>query len=316
MTNILISIIMPVYNDEQYVIKVLDSIKLQTLNSNSYEIIIVDDGSTDNTFFLCKEYLEKNNIRNFKLVNNRMNKGVSYSRNLGINLSKGKYLAFIDGDDLIARDYLKRMLQSICNPKVDLVDCLRTKKLESLGVKKNRDFMKDSTEMYHKMLSNTGIYNGYVTNKMFKSDVIKKNNLLFSISISYWEDMLFVEEYLKLCTGQVSFINEYLYFYRNNSSSMSNIQSDEIMSKNIFSKARVCQILLKSSSNRELRSKCLNFYVDYLLEYKCLYYQRIVSEKQYSNLYNYLKLNFLDLIFKGSFNKKIKVFCYMFISKI
>ena len=311
MDDILVSIILPVYNDELYVIKMLESIRHQTLDSNYYEVIVINDGSTDETLTFCEEYLSKRNIQNYRLLSNKQNKGVSYSRNLGIDLAQGKYLVFVDGDDLLAKDYLSKMLIAINSPNVDLVNCLKTSKIKYLGMRKQQNFKKSSKDMYQKMFSNTEIYTGYVTNKLFKSNIIKKNNLLFNTNISYWEDMLFVESYLALCNKEVYFINKYLYFYRFNNNSVSNVASNLIKAKTIYSKARVCQILLKSSDNLELRQKCLDFYANYLLEYKCLYLNKIISKEQFLFLNKQLKLSFFEIVKRSSFKKKIKVIYYM-----
>lgn len=316
MADILISIVLPVYNDELYVREMLESIRCQTLDSSHYEVIIVNDNSTDNTLTLCKEYLEKHPFENYRLVNNKANKGVSYSRNIGIGLAQGKYLVFIDGDDFLAKDYLLKMLLAINNSNIDLVNCLITKNINFLGIIIGQNITSSSKDMYQKMLSDTKIYTGNVANKIFRADIIRKNNLLFNTDISYWEDMLFVEDYLAVCTDKVDFINEYLYLYRTNNNSVSNKTSNVINAKNIYSKARVCQILLKNSDKSELKQKCLKFYVDYLLEYKCLYLKGTISKGEFLFLKRQFELNDFEIIKESSFRKKIKVLYYMIFSKL
>ena len=91
----LFSIIIPVYNSESFLSTTIDSILKQ--NFKNYEIILVDDCSTDNTNKLCKSY--EKNFNNIKLIDKRINTGVGDSRNKGIKFSTGKYLIFVDSDD-------------------------------------------------------------------------------------------------------------------------------------------------------------------------------------------------------------------------
>ena len=95
----LISIIVPVYNVEPYLNKCLDSIVNQTYKK--LEIILIDDGSTDNSGLICDEYASKDNRI---IVVHQKNKGLSAARNVGLNIAKGDYIAFVDSDDFIEKD--------------------------------------------------------------------------------------------------------------------------------------------------------------------------------------------------------------------
>lgn len=100
------SIIIAAYNSQEYIKKTIDSIVSQSIGfKDNVEIIIVNDGSYDNTVKIVNEYIEKypNNIR---LINNSTNLGVSASRNLGINESKGEFISFLDSDDYISNKTL------------------------------------------------------------------------------------------------------------------------------------------------------------------------------------------------------------------
>ena len=92
-----ISVVIPVYNVENYLEKCLDSILNQTLRE--IEIICIDDCSIDNSYFILEEYSKKDS--RIVIIKNNINKGVSKSRNIGINISKGDYIAFIDSDDYV-----------------------------------------------------------------------------------------------------------------------------------------------------------------------------------------------------------------------
>ena len=108
-----ISIIIPVYNVEQYIKNCLESVINQTYDN--WEIILIDDGSTDNS----KAIYENIAIKKFK----QTNKGVSAARNLGIEKAQGDYIVFLDADDWIEKNFLERMLEVIENEDADIVQC-------------------------------------------------------------------------------------------------------------------------------------------------------------------------------------------------
>lgn len=113
-----ISVIIPAYNIEEYLSACLDSVLSQKFKD--FEIIIVDDGSTDNTPKICDEYQKK-----FSQISvlHQKNTGLSAARNAGIKKAKGEYLALIDGDDLIAKDFLSHLYQTAIETTSDIVIC-------------------------------------------------------------------------------------------------------------------------------------------------------------------------------------------------
>ena len=114
----LVSIVIPIYNAERYLNECLKSVKLQSYSK--IEVILVNDGSNDKSKSICERMCL--NDKRFKLYNNT-NHGVSYSRNYGIKKSKGKYLCFVDADDIIAIDYVKELISEIRKNKCDLAIC-------------------------------------------------------------------------------------------------------------------------------------------------------------------------------------------------
>lgn len=112
----MISVIVPVYNVEKYLEECLDSIQNQTFSN--IEIILVNDGSTDNSKEICKKYCEQDN--RFKLIN-QTNQGQSVARNTGVAASKGEFIAFVDSDDVIRQDYLEVLMRHM-SEKVDIVE--------------------------------------------------------------------------------------------------------------------------------------------------------------------------------------------------
>ena len=111
-----VSIIIPVYNVEKYLSKCLDSIINQSFKN--FELLLIDDGSSDNSGKICDEYAM--NDKRIKVIHKK-NEGVSRARNIGIDLSKGRYIMFCDSDDFVKRDWCKKLydlqknnLNSIC----------------------------------------------------------------------------------------------------------------------------------------------------------------------------------------------------------
>lgn len=103
MESLIISYIVPVYNTAEYLPRCVDSIEQQGLSPDSFEVIMVDDGSTDNSLAVMRKLAEKyGNI----VVVTQENKGVSVARNKGMDLAKGKYIAFVDSDDALAQNSL------------------------------------------------------------------------------------------------------------------------------------------------------------------------------------------------------------------
>ena len=103
-----ISIIVPVYNVESYLVRCIDSILNQSFKN--FELILVNDGSTDDSLIICKKYL--NVDKRIKLVS-QVNKGLSAARNTGLRHTSGKYICFIDSDDFVEKDYLLFLINNI-----------------------------------------------------------------------------------------------------------------------------------------------------------------------------------------------------------
>ncbi|WP_051560558.1 glycosyltransferase family 2 protein [Clostridium beijerinckii] len=118
MENIELSIIIPIYNVEKYLRNCLDSVINQTLDS--IEIIMVNDGSTDNSGRICEEYNRK--YANIRLISQR-NKGLGAARNEGIRHARGRYIGFVDSDDYILKDMYKEMLSVAMGDDLDLIIC-------------------------------------------------------------------------------------------------------------------------------------------------------------------------------------------------
>ena len=117
----MISVIIPVYNVEDYLEECLDSIQCQTYKN--LEIILVNDGSTDHSQEICERYCKQD--PRFRLIN-QANKGLSGARNRGMTESKGKFITFVDSDDVLKDDMLEQLLKHMTTEEVDIVECWYT----------------------------------------------------------------------------------------------------------------------------------------------------------------------------------------------
>ena len=120
-SNLLVSIIIPVFNVAPYLVEALNSVISQTYEN--LEIVIIDDGSTDESGHICDEYKEKDNRI---IVVHQENKGLSTARNIGLGLISGDAIAFLDSDDAYHPDFVRKMVDAMIREKADLVICKST----------------------------------------------------------------------------------------------------------------------------------------------------------------------------------------------
>lgn len=134
MNKELISIVVPIYNVEKYLVKCIESLLKQTYTN--LEIILVNDGSTDNSLSLCEEYRKKDN--RIKIINKK-NGGLSDARNKGIDVATGKYIAFVDSDDYIECDMIEVLYRDLKENNANISMCGFDKIYEDESLKDNKN---------------------------------------------------------------------------------------------------------------------------------------------------------------------------------
>lgn len=189
----LISIIIPVYKCEDYLEKCLTSIINQTFSK--FEVIIINDGSPDRCDIICKNFLKKDNRIRYYYQNNR---GVSAARNYGISLANGQYLTFVDGDDYLLDTHLFQLYDEMSKSELDLVA------LSYDDYEKRNIFYLNKETAIEKMLLNDS-FGVAVHNKLYKTHIIKNNNLLFSVGKKIAEDFEFLINYT-YCIKKIAYI--------------------------------------------------------------------------------------------------------------
>lgn len=204
------SIIVPTYNAENFIIKCAESLKNQ--NFKNYEVLFINDGSTDDTLNILNHFIKDNKLKNFKIIT-KENGGVSSSRNCGINNAKGEFLLAVDSDDFVSKDFLKKIDNAV-NDDVDILifsffeyfnDNNKNKKIGINSISEN-------------IKKNAIISAPAQWNKAIRRDLFLKNNISFPDGLIY-EDLGTLPK-LYLLTDKIKFIDEYIYYYRQQENSI------------------------------------------------------------------------------------------------
>ena len=214
--EIFVSIIVPVYDIEEYLVECIESILAQTWKH--FEIILVDDGSTDSSGKMCDEYAEKYNCI---FVIHKKNGGLSSARNAGIDVARGNYLAFIDSDDVVHPDYLRELVNIVEKENADLVACdfcvgTSCQWGETSEIK--YDIRRDE-DVLERMNDNDVVVT-VAWNKLYHAKFFKEYNLRYPEGKIH-EDMFLTPQILH-CTNKMVITNQKLYFYRQRKNSIMN----------------------------------------------------------------------------------------------
>ena len=223
----LVSVIVPVYNVQLYLSECLNSIVNQTYSK--LEIILVNDGSTDDSLMICNKFAQKDKR---VTVINQQNKGVVIARKQGVNIAHGKYIAFIDSDDYVAPEYIEIMHSNI--EDVDLVTSsfIIGNRIWEDAIDEGIYDISKSTKLIKNMIYKQGTsYNGlltHITTKLFKTDISKRVMDTVDEQVYYGEDAEFVYKYILSCkTVNITKYNG--YFYRQNDSSITHAVHDDFL---------------------------------------------------------------------------------------
>lgn len=218
------------YNVNSFIRKNIESVIKQ--EESDWELILVDDGSSDNSGEICEEYAKKDPRIT---VLHQQNSGVSVARNNGMSIASGKYICFIDGDDYVEPSYLSSMSRLIVEHDVIYANVTHRYPTENRTVKafsykdgEEIRLQKDSSSITTYRI----IENGFPVAKLFKRAIIEKHAIRFNSEISYHEDHIFVLEYLKHCrsmalTSDASY--QYIHLPSGNSLSKRTHPAEELI---------------------------------------------------------------------------------------
>ncbi len=220
----LISVIVPIYNSGNSLVRCIDSLINQSYSN--LEIILVNDGSTDNSLDICNLYKEKDS--RIKVVD-KMNGGSIDTRLKGIDISKGKYIGFVDSDDYIDKDMYNLLYNSLINNDSDLAVCNvykvynDDKELQNHGMDNNVFTGVKLEELKSQLLpnkkNNGDVIKFYLCNKLFKKDLLLDNLLEIDKEVSVLDDLTMCFPYI-IKAKSISFVEQPCYYYVYNNMSI------------------------------------------------------------------------------------------------
>ena len=240
-----ISVIIAAYNAEEYLSETMDSIFLQTMNNSEYEVIVINDGSSDSTLSILNSY--KKNYPNLIIID-KENGGPSSARNAGLDIAQGEYVFFFDADDLLEPEALSTMYDTISEKHSDLL------------IGKYDIFNRHTTIEIHNLddlieLEEIDKYNTDIlwtfslSNKLFRRSLIEKHHLRLP-PISYSEDGAFLTQFLYRCSKIVGL--DYIIFHYRRYDDMDSITASISPSK-IKDYITAHQMILHSAEESFLR---------------------------------------------------------------
>ena len=213
----LVTIIVPIYNVEKYLKECIESIINQTYKN--LEIILVNDGSTDDSLKICMNYKKKDNRI---VIINKTNGGLSDARNKGIDAANGKYICFVDSDDYISSAYVELLYNEARKNNTDIVLCGikyvndEKKILSEYAYKKN--FVKSGKELLIDYYQENGVEVIVAWNKLYKRELF--NTYRYNVGKIHEDEFLTYKILYNL--DKVSIISDKLYYYRKNDTSIVN----------------------------------------------------------------------------------------------
>ena len=261
--DFLISVIIPAYNAEKYINRCISSVLKQTYKF--YEIIIVNDGSTDRTKEICEKFVGA--YKGFTLINSE-NRGVSGARNLGLQKASGRYVFFLDADDMIFPDALETLATNVANTDwvignfVSYNQKMRTQKcnLQYFQEKIHKGIPDELPEL----VKSRNFH--FVWGKLYDKNIIKEKGLLFDRSYNYGEDLLFnLNYFIHINNFVVTQKVVYKYYYQLDSGLSHSVEMDEwkiqkCLCENVEETLNMCSHLkddTKEKMNHFYYSQCI-----------------------------------------------------------
>jgi len=219
-----VSIIVPVYNSEKYLNKCIDSIISQTYSN--IEILIIDDGSNDQSVNICHEYKKKDN--RIKIIKEK-HRGVSNARNVGLENASGDYILFVDSDDWIEKKLIEESISLYKESIADIV-IYNLRQFDN----KNQRFCKKQKGYKSGFFKIQNILGELLKkeilnapwNKLYKKSIIDLQNIRFDVNIQIGEDLLFNINYFKAIKN-IYITNSKLYNYRIHDKSLTRVYKEE-----------------------------------------------------------------------------------------
>lgn len=267
-----VSLIVPIYNSSKYLNKCIDSLINQSFKD--IEIILINDGSTDESEKIIKKF----NDKRIKYISKK-NEGIGKTRNRGIKEATGEYIAFVDSDDYLNEHFCEYMYKKASTDSCDLVICNFFEDRGNLYGIKFTDFEDTSLKENPKLINNINLG---PCNKLYSLKLLKNNNIYFEENLKY-EDAPFVVKALKYA-NKIGKINDYLTYYVIHENSETTTRD-----KRMFDILIICEIIIKELNQDIYHDVLINLIVMILLDYSSQ--QRYVKN-------NLQRIKFINKSFK------------------
>lgn len=273
-----VSLIVPIYNSSGYLNKCVDSLLNQTLKD--IEIILINDGSTDESEKIIKSY----NDKRIKYISKK-NEGIGKTRNRGIKEATGEFIAFVDSDDYLNEHFCEYMYKKAHNDNCELVICNFFEDRGNLYGIKFKDFEDTSLKENPDLLNNINLG---PCNKLYSLNMLKKNSIYFEENLKY-EDAPFVVKAIKKAK-KIGKINDYLTYYVIHENSETTTRDNRI-----FDILEICKIIINELNDKAYKKQLTSLIAMILLDY-CAQQRYIKERKKRKEFINksYKMLNDLD----------------------
>ena len=232
-----ISIIVAVYNTQDYLIECLNSIKNQSFGD--FEVLLINDGSTDSSGNICNDFAFNDN--RFKVFH-QVNMGISCVRNFGVLNACGDYIIHVDSDDFVAPHFLEALYNKIEDSQADVAFCDFVRFSESIRYEDTQKIKLNSEDIIIGIL--TGNHFGALWNKLIKRSILIENNIEINEKISWLEDVFVIISVL-INTKKVVYVNEALYNYRFTPNSLSYTRNKKSFLSSFIVVEKISKILPK-----------------------------------------------------------------------
>ncbi len=243
-----ISIIIPIYNAENYLKRCLNSVVNQTLKD--IEIICINDCSKDNSLEILKEYSKKDN--RIKIINLKENKGESKARNIGLDNTNSEYIAFLDNDDEIDLDFYEKLYNKAIKTNSDIV------KAGVDIINYDKKHQKDNLNELIKQNNSKLYFTHYWWSAIYKSSLIKENNIKFLEKYEIGEDILFLNQAILNCKKLEIIDNTYYHYHKRENSTDSKILNYEKIKSIINIREIIINNILNYEDFDKLSDKIIN----------------------------------------------------------
>jgi glycosyltransferase involved in cell wall biosynthesis len=305
----LFSVIIPVYNEEEYISRCLQSLIAQTMND--YEVIIVDDGSGDHSIEICKKFQSK--FRYCSIISHTKNMGASAARNSGIKYATGSYIVFLDSDDTLSPYFFETLIPKIKEYNYpDILEFLMNyiekdncRSIQGTILNEGlyeRQFLKDIFIPVHLecVRNDEYSYTLFNTLRVIRRLLITENHIMFNVNVKRWEDWSFAIQ-IFLCANNMVVVKMPLYNYFENKAGNRINYQPETFSFVVQSYKEIDQVV----------GDRYDTFSDYAVERKIIQFENCIIEiffQEYSNdrrkqyIYNILHNDYFQKVL--SFSRK------------